>query len=300
MSTAGATVGARKRSVGRRLADLFHGRPRLQVGTLLAGPIGWLVVAYLGSLAVMFAAAFWSLNDFTGEIERSFSLENFKTLAEEPIYRTIALRTIGVAALVTITDALLAFPIAFFMAKLASNRAKALLVVAVLMPLWSSYLVKVYSWRTMLGDGGIINWALDPVGLTVPDNDIFRLWLVMSYLWLPYMIIPLYAGLERIPDSLISASEDLGARPGTTFRRVILPLALPALVAGSIFTFSLTMGDYIAPQLVTKTQFIGNVVYANIGVAGNLPLAAAYALVPVVVMIIYLLGARRMGAFEQL
>lgn len=300
MEAAGLTAGSNGRSVGRRLADLFHGRPRLQVGALLAGPIGWLVVAYLGSLAVMFAASFWTLNDFTGEIERSFSLENFQTIFTEPIYRTIAGRTIGVALLVTITDAILAFPIAFFMAKMASSRARALLVVAVLMPLWSSYLIKVYSWRTMLSDEGILNWALGPIGLSIPENDIFRLWLVMSYLWLPYMVIPLYAGMERIPDSLISASEDLGARPGTTFRRVVFPMALPALVAGSIFTFSLTLGDYIAPQLVTKTQFIGNVVYANIGVAGNLPLAAAFALVPVVVMIFYLLFARRMGAFDQL
>ncbi|MFM9078329.1 MAG: ABC transporter permease [Solirubrobacterales bacterium] len=300
MEAAGIEAGTGKRSAGRRLADLFHGRPRLQVGALLAGPIGWLVVAYLGSLAVMFAASFWTLNDFTGEIERSFSLENFQTIFTEPIYRTIAGRTIGVALLVTITDAILAFPIAFFMAKMASSRARALLVVAVLMPLWSSYLIKVYSWRTMLSDEGILNWALGPIGLSIPENDIFRLWLVMSYLWLPYMVIPLYAGMERIPDSLISASEDLGARPGTTFRRVVFPMALPALVAGSIFTFSLTLGDYIAPQLVTKTQFIGNVVYANIGVAGNLPLAAAFALVPVVVMIFYLLFARRMGAFDQL
>ena len=300
MEAAGIEAGTGKRSAGRRLADLFHGRPRLQVGALLAGPIGWLVVAYLGSLAVMFAASFWTLNDLTGEIERSFSLENFQTIFTEPIYRTIAGRTIGVALLVTITDAILAFPIAFFMAKMASSRARALLVVAVLMPLWSSYLIKVYSWRTMLSDEGILNWALGPIGLSIPENDIFRLWLVMSYLWLPYMVIPLYAGMERIPDSLISASEDLGARPGTTFRRVVFPMALPALVAGSIFTFSLTLGDYIAPQLVTKTQFIGNVVYANIGVAGNLPLAAAFALVPVVVMIFYLLFARRMGAFDQL
>ncbi|MFM8793166.1 MAG: ABC transporter permease [Solirubrobacterales bacterium] len=300
MEAAGIEAGTGKRSAGRRLAVLFHGRPRLQVGALLAGPIGWLVVAYLGSLAVMFAASFWTLNDFTGEIERSFSLENFQTIFTEPIYRTIAGRTIGVALLVTITDAILAFPIAFFMAKMASSRARALLVVAVLMPLWSSYLIKVYSWRTMLSDEGILNWALGPIGLSIPENDIFRLWLVMSYLWLPYMVIPLYAGMERIPDSLISASEDLGARPGTTFRRVVFPMALPALVAGSIFTFSLTLGDYIAPQLVTKTQFIGNVVYANIGVAGNLPLAAAFALVPVVVMIFYLLFARRMGAFDQL
>jgi putative spermidine/putrescine transport system permease protein len=286
--------------VGRRLADLFHGRPRLQVGTLLAGPVGWLVIAYLGSLAILFAAAFWQLNDFTSEIEQEFTFDNFRTLIEEDVYRSIVGRTILVAALVTITDAILAFPIAFYMAKMATPRVKALLVVAVLMPLWSSYLVKVYAWRTILSDGGILNWALDPIGLTVPEGDIFRLWLVMSYLWLPFMVIPIYAGLERIPDSLLSASEDLGGRPFTTFRRVILPLAFPAIVAGSIFTFSLTLGDFIAPSLVSSTQFIGNVVYVNVGVANNLPLAAAIATVPVFVMIIYLLVARRLGAFEHI
>lgn len=300
MEAAGLSAGTGKRSAGKRLADLFHGRPRLQVGALLAGPIGWLAIAYLGSLLVMFAASFWTLSEFSGEVQKSFSLENFQTIVSESVYRNIAGRTIGVAALVTVTDALLALPIAFFMAKLASPRARAMLVVAVLMPLWSSYLVKIFAWRTMLSPDGIVNWALSPIGVTLPGDDIFRLWLVMSYLWLPYMIIPVYAGLERIPNSLISASEDLGAKPGTTFRKVILPLAFPAIVAGSIFTFSLTLGDYIAPQLLTKTQFIGNVVYSNIGVAGNLPFAAAYALVPVLVMIVYLLIARRLGAFQEL
>jgi putative spermidine/putrescine transport system permease protein len=288
-----------KRSAGRRLADLFHGHRRLQIGALLAGPVGWLVIAYLGSLAVLFATAFWHLNDFTGEIERGFDLANFQTLWEEDVYRSIIGRTIGVAALVTITDAILAFPIAFYMAKLATPRMKSLLVVAVLMPLWSSYLVKVYAWRTILGENGALNWMLDPVGLTVPDGDIFRIWLVMSYLWLPFMVIPIYAGLERIPNSLISASDDLGAKPFTTFRRVILPLAFPAVVAGSIFTFSLTLGDFITPQLVSNTQFIANVIQINVGVANNLPFAAALALVPVLVMVIYLMIARRLGAFEH-
>jgi putative spermidine/putrescine transport system permease protein len=257
------------------------------------------VIAYLGSLAILFAAAFWHLGELSGEIEQGFSLENFETLFTEPVYRSITARTIGVAALVTVTDAILAFPIAFYMAKLATPRMRSLLVVAVLMPLWSSYLIKVYAWRTILSENGALNWALDPIGLTVPDGDIFRLWLVMSYLWLPFMVIPIYAGLERISDSLLSASDDLGAKPLTTFRRVILPLAFPAVVAGSIFTFSLTLGDFIAPQLVTSTQFIGNVVYNNVGIANNLPFAAAYATVPVFVMIIYLLIARRLGAFEH-
>ena len=256
------------------------------------------MIAYLGSLAVLFAAAFWHLNDLSGEIERGFSLQNFETLTE-PVYRAITFRTVGVAALVTITDALLAFPIAFYMAKVATPRVKALLVVAVLMPLWSSYLIKVYAWRTILSEEGMLNWLLGPLGISAPEGDIFRLWLVMSYLWLPFMVIPVYAGLERISDSVLNASDDLGAKPWTTFRRVILPLAFPAVVAGSIFTFSLTLGDFIAPQLLTKVQFIGNVVYNNVGVANNLPLAAAFALVPVAVMIVYLLIARRLGAFEH-
>jgi putative spermidine/putrescine transport system permease protein len=299
VEAAGLSAEPQKRSAGRRLADLFHGRPRLQVGALLAGPVGWLVIAYLGSLAILFTAAFWHLGELSGEIEQGFSLENFETLFTEPVYRSITARTIGVAALVTVTDAILAFPIAFYMAKMATPRMRSLLVVAVLMPLWSSYLIKVYAWRTILSENGALNWALDPIGLTVPDGDIFRLWLVMSYLWLPFMVIPIYAGLERISDSLLSASDDLGARPWTTFRRVILPLAFPAVVAGSIFTFSLTLGDFIAPQLVTSTQFIGNVVYNNVGIANNLPFAAAYATVPVFVMIVYLLIARRLGAFEH-
>ncbi len=286
--------------MGRRLAGLLHGRPRLQLGLLLAGPVGWLVIAYLGSLAVLFVAAFWTLDPFTSEVVKSYSFHNFETLWNGDVYRTIALRTIGIAAAVTVTDAVLAFPIAFYMAKVASPRRKALLVVAVLMPLWSSYLVKVYAWRTILQEDGALNWALQPFGLDGPGFGNVATWLVFSYLWLPYMILPIYAGLERIPDAVLDASGDLGATPGATFRRVILPLALPAVVAGSIFTFALTLGDYITPNLVSSTQFIGNVVYNNVGVANNLPLAAAFATVPVMVMIVYLLIARRLGAFESL
>jgi putative spermidine/putrescine transport system permease protein len=267
---------------------------------LLAGPVGWLVIAYLGSLAVLFVAAFWRLDPFTAEVVREYGVQNFETIVQGEVYRDIVLRTVGIAAAVTVTDALLALPIAFYMAKVASPRLRGLLVVAVLMPLWSSYLVKVYAWRTILSEDGILNWALGPLGLSGPGYGNVATWLVFSYLWLPFMILPIYAGLERIPSSLLDASGDLGAGAGHTLRRVILPLAFPAIVAGSIFTFALTLGDYITPQLVSSTQFIGNVVYANVGVANNLPLAAAFATVPVVVMIIYLLVARRLGAFENL
>ena len=282
------------------LAATLWRRPRLQLSLLLAGPVGWLVIAYLGSLAVLFVAAFWRLDTFSGEVVHDYGLSNFQTLWEVDVYRTIVLRTVAIAAAVTVTDALLAFPIAFYMAKVASRRVRALLVILVVLPLWSSYLVKVYAWRIILAEDGILNWALDPFGLSGPGFGNVATWLVFSYLWLPYMILPIYAGLERIPDSLLDASGDLGAGAGKTFRRVVLPMALPAVVAGSIFTFSLTLGDYITPQIVSSTQFIGNVVYTNVGVANNLPLAAAFATVPVVIMILYLLGARRLGAFESL
>jgi putative spermidine/putrescine transport system permease protein len=288
-----------KRSVGRRLADLFHGRPRFQVGALLAGPTGWLVIGYLGSLALLLIAAFYTVNPVSGELQKILSFENFEILWNEPVYRTIVGRTVLIAALVTITDAILAFPIAFFMAKVASRPTKAALVIAVLIPLWSGYLVKVLSWRTMLSpSGGFISWVLEPFGLSSPGYGNTAVWLVMSYLWLPYMVLPIFAGLERIPNTLISASEDLGAKPFTTFRRVILPLTFPAVVAGSIFTFALTLGDYITPRLVSNNQFIGNVIFNNI--SNNLPLAAALALVPIVVMIGYLLVARKLGAFEHI
>jgi putative spermidine/putrescine transport system permease protein len=282
------------------LAPALWRRPRLQLSLLLAGPVGWLVIAYLGSLAVLFVAAFWRLDTFSGQVVHDYGISNFQTLWENDVYRTIVVRTVAIAAAVTVTDALLAFPIAFYMAKVASRRVRALLVIAVVLPLWSSYLVKVYAWRIILAEDGILNWALDPFGLSGPGFGNVATWLVFSYLWLPYMVLPIYAGLERIPDSLLDASGDLGAGAGRTFRRVVLPLALPAIVAGSIFTFSLTLGDYITPQIVSSTQFIGNVVYMNVGVANNLPLAAAFATVPVVIMIVYLLGARRLGAFESL
>src|SRR4051795_637452 len=299
MEAAGLEAGRGKRSVGRRCAVLFHGRSRLQVGALLSGPLAWLVILYLGSLVVLLIAAFWSVDALSGELIKGFTFDNYKELWDTDVYRSVAFRTIGIASAVTLTDALLAFPIAFYMAKLASRRGKGILVVAVLMPLWSFYLVKVYAWQTMLSAHGIINWALDPIGLNGPGYGATAVWLVESYLWLPYMILPIYAGLERIPNSMISASEDLGANPWTTFRRVVFPLAFPAVVAGSIFTFSLSLGDFITPTLVSpNTQFIGNVIYSDH--TNNLPLASAFAVVPIVVMIAYLVIARRLGAFEHL
>jgi putative spermidine/putrescine transport system permease protein len=252
----------------------------------------------------MFLAAFWRLDPFTVEIVRDPTLDNFRTLVTQRAYLDITLRTVAIAVLVTVTDAVLAFPIALYMARVASRRVRGALVVAILMPLWASYLVKVYAWRTILGNEGLLNWALAPLGIQIPATgdlaDLFRVWLVFSYLWLPYMILPVYAALERLPSSLVEASADLGARAGTTFRRVVLPIVFPSVVAGSIFTFSLTLGDYIAPTLVSNTQFIGNAIYRNLGVANNVPLAAAFATVPMAIMVVYLLIARRLGAFDAL
>ena len=298
-STSNADAPPRE-SPGRRLSSYLYRRPRLRLTGLLAAPAGWLGIAYLGSLAVLLVAAFWRLDPLATKIVHDYSLDNFRTLIEEPVYRTITLRTVGTAAAVTITDVILAFPIAYYMARLATPRVRAALVVAVLTPLWASYLVKIYAWRIILQEEGLLNWTLDPLGLSGPGFGKYALWVVFSYLWLPYMILPIYAGLERLPSSLLEASSDLGAKGFRTFRSVVLPIAFPAVVAGSIFTFSLTLGDFIAPQIVGTRQFIGNVVYANVGVAGNLPLAAAFATVPVMIMIVYLLLARRAGAFESL
>jgi putative spermidine/putrescine transport system permease protein len=285
----------------RRTAAWLHAHPGAQVRLLLAGPVGWMVIAYLGSLFILLLGAFWEKDAFTGQVEPfAWSLGAFESIIGNEVYRTIALRTIGIAVAVTLTDALLAFPIAYYMARVASPRTRGILIVAILLPLWAAYLVKVYAWRAILQGNGILEWVLTPFGIDAPGlGQLLNSWVVLSYLWLPYMILPIYAGLERIPESLLEASADLGARNGTTFRRVVLPIVFPALVAGSIFTFSLTLGDYITPDLVSDAKFIGNVIYDNSSL-GNLPLAAAYSLVPIVIMIGYLLVARRLGAFESL
>ncbi len=282
----------------QRLAGWLHRHPRVRLGGLLAGPVGWLVVVYLGSLAIMLLNAFWTRDAFSGQTIYVPTLQNFQDLIDGP-YPGIALRTVAMAAAVTVTCALLALPIAYFMARVASPRLRNALVVAVIVPLWASYLIKVYSWRLILAEEGIVNWALAPLGLRGPGFGDVAVWLVFTYIWLPYMILPVYAGFERIPNSLLEASADLGGRSWMTFRRVVMPLVFPALVAGSIFTFSLTLGDYIAPATVSTTIFIGNSIFSNFG-AGNFPLAAALSLVPLVIVLAYLLVARRLGAFSAL
>ncbi|MBJ7594225.1 MAG: ABC transporter permease [Candidatus Dormibacteraeota bacterium] len=285
----------------RRVARSLERHPRLRLAGLLTPPLGWLGVLYLGSLALLLAAAFWHYDsDITFAVTKTFTLENFSQLIADPVYRGIAGRTILIALLVTVTDAVLALPIAFVMGKLAGRRLKAILGMAVLMPLWTSYLVKILAWRLILSQGGLLNWLLQPFHLSGPGFGDVAVYLVLSYIWLPYMILPLAAGFERLPTSLLEASTDLGARTWATFRHVVIPLVFPALIAGSIFTFSLTLGDYIAVSQVSSTQFIGSVVYSNQGVSGDLPLAAAFAMVPVAVMLVYLALARRAGAFQAL
>jgi putative spermidine/putrescine transport system permease protein len=287
----------------RASAALFR-RPWLRAGLLLSGPAAWFVLIYLGALFLLFLSALWSVDSFSGKIVHSWTLTNFETLFKVSAYRTIALRTVGIAAAVTITDIVLAVPFAFFAARIAPKRLKAALFVAVLIPLWSSYLVRVFAWRLILAKDGILNWFLGNVGLGSLNIGYsnWAMWIVFSYIWLPFMILPVWAAIERVPDSLIEASADLGARSWRSFRSVLLPLILPGIVAGSIFTFSLTLGDFITPTLVggAGSTFIGNVVYQEVGISNNVPFAAAFATVPLVIMGIYLLVARRLGAFEAL
>jgi ABC-type spermidine/putrescine transport system permease subunit I len=282
------------------LASWLHRHPRARLSALLTAPLLWLVVAYLGALAVLLVSAFWTVNSFTGDVIRQPTLDNFRTIVTESVYRNVTLRSIGVAAAVTVIDAVVALPMAFFMAKVAKPRYRKWLVIAILTPLWASYLVKAYAWRVMLANGGLVDWLFGGEGHG-PGYGLPATVLVLSYLWLPYMILPIYAGLDRLPDSLLEASADLGARAGRTFWSVVLPTIRPAVIAGSIFTFSLSLGDYITVKIVGgKSQLIGNLVYDNIGAANNLPFSAALATVPVLVMIIYLVAVSRSGALEEL
>jgi putative spermidine/putrescine transport system permease protein len=306
VSTAGLDrrSGAPLRGARLRLSSLFWRHRWAKALLLLLPPLVAFGLVYLAALAALLVSSFWSVDPFTTEVVHTWNLDNYRTLWDEPAYRHIAVRTIGIAAAVTLTDAVLAFPLAYYMARIVGPRRRTVMFVLVLLPLWSSYLVRVYIWRLILNQDGVLNWTLGGLGL--PETHIaytnWAVWIVFTYVWLPYMVLPIYASLERIPESLLEASRDLGAKGWTTVRRVILPLALPGVVAGSIFTFSLTLGDYVTPLLAggASSQFIGNVVYSSIGISNNTPFAAAFATVPLVVMGVYLLIARRLGAFEAL
>lgn len=259
----------------------------------------WLVVVYLGSLAALFITAFWTVDGFTGAVVRTFTLENFIDVFTTTAYLQVIARTIGIALAVTIICVIVAVPFGFFMARVASRRWQPLLIAMILTPLWASYLVKVYAWRAMLNpETGVIAWFMQPFGLSGPGFGTAGIIVTLTYLWLPYMILPVYAGFSRLPNSMLDASADLGAKGWRTFRSVVIPIIFPSIVAGSIFTFSLSLGDYITAQIVGgKTQMLGNVVQQNY--VTNLPFAAAFATIPVVIVLIYLAAIRRTGALEN-
>jgi len=289
---------------GARVTETFWRHPWTRATALLTPPLAWFVLIYLASLGVLLITAFWQINPFTTNIERVWNLNNFQQIFTNAAYRQIILRTVAMAAGVTIVDGILAFPFAYYMARVATNRTRSALFVAVLLPLWASYLARVYAWLLIFTHEGLLNWTLAKIGLG-PYSLIYTntaVFVVFCYIWLPFMVIPVYAALERIPSSYLEASGDLGARGWRTFRSVILPLALPGLAAGSIFTFSLTLGDFINPVLIggAGSNLIGNVIEANVGIANNVPFAAAFAMVPIAIMAVYLLIAKRLGAFEAL
>lgn len=285
----------------RRVSVILSARPRARLALLLSAPLLWLGLVYIAALAALLITAFWTVDSFTGEIRIEWTLENIITVVTGSLYQTVTARTLGIAILVTIIDIVIALPIAFFMAKVASSRLQRLLVIAVLMPLWASYLVKAYAWRSVLSQEGLMQWALDPIGLETPGYGLPAVVMTLSYMWLPYVIIPIYAGLERVPDSLLEASSDLGGKTWTTLRLVVLPIIWPAIIAGSIFSFSLTLGDYITVNIVGgASQMLGNLVYTNVGTANNLPLAAAVSLIPIVIIFGYLAAVRRTGALDNL
>jgi putative spermidine/putrescine transport system permease protein len=300
----------------KRVGRYFYQHPNQALVLLLLLPMLWLLVFYVGSLSALLAQSFFSLDDFTGRIVRQFTLRTYQGMFSDPSNLDIFVRTLSMAAAVTVTSAVLAFPLAYYMARYARGRLRGILYLAVLLPLWSSYLVRVYTWKIILAQEGIITWFFNTLGLggvldwilSLPviggpslSFSLLGMFFVFVYIWLPYMILPINAALERVPKSLVEASSDLGARPGYTFRRVILPLAFPGVVAGSIFTFSLTLGDYIIPRVVgDSSYFVGMAVYAQQGTSGNIPLAAALTVVPIIIMIGYLLVARRLGAFDAL
>ncbi len=305
MSTDAAQVreGSPRGGALRSLSRFSWRRPGLKTFGQISAPVAAFLFVYVAALIALLIQGFWTTDSFTGKVVHTWNLDNFREIANAP-YPTIILRTLGIASAVTVTCMLLAFPYAYFLVRVAGRRLRIALLVATVLPLWVSYLVRVYSWRLILNPDGALNYFLNGLGL--PDQNIaytnWAMWLVFTYIWFPFMVLPVYAALERVPYSFIEASADLGGRGFTTLRRVILPLAVPGLAAGSIFTFSLTLGDYIAPSLVggPGSSLIGTVVYDNLGLANNAPFAAAFAMVPLGIMAVYLVIMKRLGAFESL
>jgi putative spermidine/putrescine transport system permease protein len=295
--TGRTTDPALREPVARPGSRLLHRMVWLRLSLLLAAPLTWMVLVYVVALAALLITSLWSVDSLSSEIDRTWTLDNFRTLVENEVYRNVTVRTIAVAVAVTAIDVAIALPIAFYMAKVASPRARRMLVVAVLTPLWASYLVKVFSWRIVLSEGGLAEWS----GLGSPGYGLTAVVITQAYLWLPYVILPVFAALERVPDSLLEAAGDLGASGAMVLRSIVLPLLVPGVVAGAIFSFSLTMGDYITVNIVGgANQMLGNLVFVNAGAANNLPLAAAIAMIPIVVMLVLLAAIRRTGALENL
>lgn len=288
-------------SAARRGSAFLFRHARVRLALLLSAPLFWLGFVYIAALVALLVTAFWSVDSFTGNIQIEWNLGNITTVLTESVYQAVTLRTLGIALVVTVIDIALALPVAFVMAKVASKSVQRALVIAILMPLWASYLVKAYAWRNVLAEGGILDWTLGLVGLDSPGYGLEGTVLTLAYLWLPFVILPIYTAMERVPDSLLDASSDLGARTATTFRTIVLPLIAPGIIAGSIFSFSLTLGDYIAVKIVGgATQTLGSLVYTNVGTANNLPLAAAIAFIPISIIFIYLAAVRRTGALSNL
>jgi len=302
MAVPTTAVPVAKPNASRRASAFLFRHRGAQLGFTLGPTLAWMIVIYLFSLTVLLISSFWSVNALTSQVEHTWNLDNYKTILHNSVYWRITFRTVMLAVAVTLTDLILAFPLAYYGARMASERTRNALLFAVVMPLWANYLVKVFAWKTMLAGSGPVDALFGLFGWH-PDfaTSIVAVWITLSYLWLPYVILPIFAALERVPSSYLEASGDLGARSGRTFRKVVLPLVIPGMIAASIFSFSLTLGDYLTVSLVGKTVLLGNTIDALAGgTANDLPLAAALAMIPIVIMAIYLLIARSLGAFESL
>lgn len=290
-----------KQGLTRRISNFLYQKAKVGLALLLAPPTFWLALVYVASLAALLLTAFWSVDAFTGNIKQEWTIKNFVTVLSQSTYQAVTLRTLGIALAVTIIDVAIALPVAFYMSKVASKGWQRFLVISMTLPLWSSYLVKAYAWRSVLSSGGILDWIVSPLGMKSPGYGLEGTVVTLAYLWFPFVVLPIYTALQRVPNSLIEASADLGGGTLKTIRSVVVPMIVPGIIAGSIFSFSLTLGDYIAVKIVGgATQTLGTLIYTNVGTANNLPLAAAIAFVPLAIILVYLASVKRTGALENL
>ncbi|MFM7014621.1 MAG: ABC transporter permease [Actinomycetota bacterium] len=288
-------------SLTRRISNFLYKRTKVGLALLLAPPTFWLALVYIASLAALLVTAFWTVDSFTGNLKQQWNIENFVDVLTQSTYQAVTLRTLGIALTVTFIDVAIALPVAFYMSKVALGGWQKFLVISMTLPLWSSYLVKAYSWRSVLSSGGILDWILNPFGISSPGFGLEGTVITLSYLWFPFVVLPIYTALQRVPNSLIEASADLGGGTLKTIRSVVVPMIVPGIIAGSIFSFSLTLGDYIAVKIVGgATQTLGTLIYTNVGTANNLPMAAAIAFIPLAIILAYLASVKRTGALENL